>query len=59
MNLETFLMIIAVILLNITGFYLGYCYGREPVIEVNDDCVIYEEKIYCELENKLQINFGG
>ena len=58
MNLETVLILIWIILLNIVGIYIGYCYGRGVIVKVNDDCVIYEETLYCEPERKLQVNFG-
>ena len=59
MNLETVLILIWIILLNIVGIYIGYCYGRGVIVEVADDCVIYEDTLYCEPERTLTIDFGG
>lgn len=59
MNLETVLILIWIILLNIVGIYIGYCYGRGVIVEVGDDCVIYEERLYCEPERTLTVDFGG
>jgi hypothetical protein len=58
MDKEMIFLMIGVVLLNIAGFFIGYMYGHEPVIKVNDNCLIYEEILYCEPEQKLQINFG-
>lgn len=57
MDKEEILIITSIILLNIVGFCLGYSYGRGVIVKV-DDCLIYEETLYCEPENRLQIDFG-
>ena len=50
-------IIVTVLILNALGIYIGYCYGKGVIVEVGDDCVIYEERLYCEPERKLQVNF--
>lgn len=58
MDKEMIFLMIAVVILNIVGVFIGYCYGKGAIVKVNEDCLIYEETLYCEPENKLQINFG-
>lgn len=57
MNLETIIVILWVILLNVAGIYIGYCYGKGAIVKV-DDCLIYEETLYCEPERTLTVDFG-
>lgn len=52
------LILIGIVILNVTGFYIGFCYGRGVIVEV-DDCIIYEETLYCEPERTLRVDFGG
>ena len=59
MDKEMIFLMIGVVLLNIVGFFIGYCYGRGVIVEVGDDCVIYEERLYCEPERTLTVDFGG
>ena len=58
MDKEMIFLMIGVVLLNIVGFFIGYCYGKGAIVKVNDDCVIYEETLYCEPERTLTIDFG-
>ena len=57
MDKEMIFLMIGVVILNIVGFFIGYCYGRGVIVEV-DDCIIYEETLYCEPERTLTVDFG-
>ena len=57
MNAEEIMFAIAIICLCVVGFCLGFGYGQGSIVKV-DDCLIYEETLYCEPENRLQIDFG-
>ena len=58
MNKETIFIMIIIVILNVVGFFIGFCYGKGAIVKI-DDCVIYEETLYCEPENTLTIDFGG
>lgn len=58
MDQEMIFLMIGVVVLNIVGFFIGYCYGKGAIVKVNDDCLIYEETLYCEPKNTLRIDFG-
>ena len=57
MDKEMIFLMIGVVLINIVGFFIGYCYGKGAIVKV-DDCIIYEETLYCEPERTLTVDFG-
>ena len=56
--MEATIIVMIVLILNAIGIYIGYCYGRGVIVKV-DDCIIYEDTLYCEPERTLTIDFGG
>ena len=58
MDFEDIAFLLIILTLNIVGFVIGYCYGTGNIVKVNEDCVIYKETLYCEVENTLRVDFG-
>lgn len=56
MDKEMIFLMVAVVALCVAGFFLGYGFGHGAIVKVNDDCLIYEETLYCEPENTLRID---